>query len=565
MKNNLLNDKNRENRYCAAVFLYVFAALIIRFTCFGFKYYPQLDDYIQYSNYHNAGSHWGLILAQGLLSSRPLAGIFDLYVWGYFFNHMIWGVVLISAMYALSAVLFLRVFSKYFGTGVMFVTFYSLMPFFFEGAYWVSASSRVVVGLFFTAASVYFLSEFFSTKKILNAVLFWIFQLLASCLYEQILIIAFVLAFGLSILEFKNSKKSLLINLITLANAAIYIGITFAFKASDDSALAGRMKIVVPSFTPFYAEFLRNLSEQFVSAFVSVPAEITFKGFVRGIWIMLSQKKILSLFGCIAVGAGAYVLCVRKEDCEPPRVRNAGFTLFCALVAAAAPVSLFFIIDNTYFCLRNILASYVGIAIIFDMIFTRVFLGSRRAAGVAAFVMAFVFAASSVSEMHDYKAVNEFDRKIGNAVVQQIPLDEIRDGERAALLINSADKGTITAKYHEHVSGVISSDWAFQGFLTHLRQKRSPGGIVPIEYEDSVYHVRWNADALRLTGFDRIYAWNNERGMFEQLYISDYSGGGDDYYTLSDSSGNVAATVKETGDMGYLFMDTNSLSASENS
>ena len=51
------------------------------------------------------------------------------------------------------------------------------------------------------------------------------------------------------------------------------------------------------------------------------------------------------------------------------RNEKTGRTLVCAVILAVLPVSLFLIIANPYICMRNILPSFVGIAIVLDMIF----------------------------------------------------------------------------------------------------------------------------------------------------------------------------------------------------
>ena len=47
-------------------------------SVFGFYYYPLLDDYIQLDCYPNMP---GIYVKLGLWRQRPLAAIFDIYVW----------------------------------------------------------------------------------------------------------------------------------------------------------------------------------------------------------------------------------------------------------------------------------------------------------------------------------------------------------------------------------------------------------------------------------------------------------------------------------------------------
>ena len=140
----------------------VFLLFFIRFVYYGFEYYPQLDDYIQYYSYRQfLGTVPEIIEKLGLFSARPIAGFMDITVWNFFFSkNMIFGVMILSLMYTASAFLLKKSFSNIFTVGNLFIVLYTLLPLGFEGTYWVSASSRVVVGMFFASLSIYFFSEY---------------------------------------------------------------------------------------------------------------------------------------------------------------------------------------------------------------------------------------------------------------------------------------------------------------------------------------------------------------------------------------------------------------------
>ena len=65
------------------------AAVAVKMGYFGFKYYPLLDDYIQYGIYPFAEHPFkNIFLYIGLYAYRPIAGLADIYLWGRF-----WGVM----------------------------------------------------------------------------------------------------------------------------------------------------------------------------------------------------------------------------------------------------------------------------------------------------------------------------------------------------------------------------------------------------------------------------------------------------------------------------------------
>ena len=125
----------------------LFLLLLLRACAAGPEYWPQLDDYIQLWNYPTNESFWNLNQTVGLLASRPLAGAADYFFWGRLTGFMLAGTALISAMYALAAVLLQRIIRRYFASGPVFLAVMALLPLGVEGTYWMSAANRVVTGL----------------------------------------------------------------------------------------------------------------------------------------------------------------------------------------------------------------------------------------------------------------------------------------------------------------------------------------------------------------------------------------------------------------------------------
>ena len=123
--------------------LLLFALFFIRFTYYGLKYYPQLDDYLHYSVY-TADK-----LTTSFLTTRPLASMLDVYFWSNFWGNLIVAVLILSVLYTLAIYLLMRVFRQYFSCGWMFLLIAALLPMGFEGLYWLSASTRIIAGLFF--------------------------------------------------------------------------------------------------------------------------------------------------------------------------------------------------------------------------------------------------------------------------------------------------------------------------------------------------------------------------------------------------------------------------------
>lgn len=542
----------RLKKWNTGIFSYILFSVFARYLCYGFTYFHQLDDYIQYWAYPSAENVWqNIVMKQGLLCSRPLAGLSDVYVWGHFFDNMIIAVLIISVLYASSAILFLSVFRKYFKTGFMFTVFYSLMPFFYEGAYWLSASSRIVVGLFFTATSVWILQRFFESGKKRYILPFWLTQLISVCFYEQIFILSMVLNFGMIVLNLKDKDKrrNALLLIILIANAVIYYGITKYF-ASTSSALGARIKIEYPALTEWYFMFLKDVLTQLKTAFWDAPHAITYIGFVRGLKLIFTDGLWLFALIALALAVVSYAIC-KNEKIYDEENSQKGLTVFVGLILSVMPIALFFVISNPYICMRNILPSFVGIALILDMVFA--YLAKRRKKVMSLFAagISVLFFVASISETHDYKAVYDFDMLIAQNVKEVINKNDIEG--RSAFIIQAGDRGTVNIRFHEHASGVISSDWALCGLLNYINPNGKNENVMPIEVEsDSVYHAAWNKDQKLLTDFEKIYYWKNDISEFKEVELNQLN---DSVFELVTDDGGVCATVKEHYNVGYILFN----------
>ena len=198
---------NHERQNNLLPFLSVFLLVALRYLYFGFRYFPQLDDYIQYHNYAAMGSVPYLIGKLGLLAARPLAGLFDITLWSWLWPCMIVSVLLLSAAYAASAVSFRNLFAKHFGAGGLFVVFYALMPLGIEGTYWVSASSRIIPGLLFCALAAGRFSRYLESGRRGPLVGALVLQFLTFCFYEQTAVLSCALHILLALLAVRERRE----------------------------------------------------------------------------------------------------------------------------------------------------------------------------------------------------------------------------------------------------------------------------------------------------------------------------------------------------------------------
>ena len=528
----MIKKKSRlEERNYIFLFFVLFGLIFARYCYYGFEYYYQLDDYIQYHNYTAGGQGFiSLIKNVGLLSSRPLAGILDYFVWARFYGNMLIAVGLISAMYAAAALLLHKVFSKHFGTGYLFFVVFALMPLGFEGAYWVSASSRIVVGLFFTALSFFFFEDWCEKGTKRSLVLFAVFQFLAFCLYEQIILLSGALTLILMLINARgNGRKRALWGFFMLLNAILYLGIT---KLMPTGVYGQRTAIFLPWQENYVEQVWGTLIGQLDKAFLSGTAATWGKGLIRGFKLIFSQPNLIYVLIILALCAALYFLTKKT------RRESISFfaELFSGIFLAIVPLILFFVLKSPWLGLRNTLCSFCGLALIadavFDLVFGKLKFGKTAEAAIVT-VLALACCVSSVSELHDYRESTIADTEIAEAAAAAFENTSFEDDDNIWLLnVDASYVSDGNLYYHEHDYGVTSSPWALTGAVRAVSGRLKLPTISPI----STY-AAFSAAESELTEAE---AFCYIGGSFVRVTIAKAD---DNLWTVTDSSGQTLGTL----------------------
>ncbi len=494
--------KNFKTLLKCLPFLSLFSLVFIRYLYYGFTYFYQLDDYIQYHNYTYFFEDLGwLINRLGLLTSRPAAGLGDLYVWSRFFPVMLLAVAILSAMYAASALLLKSIFSCHFGTGNFFLVIFALLPLGFEGTYWVSASSRILCGLFFAALGAWLLQRYFDGAKwyfLLGACLL---QFLSSCFYEQCLVFSVALFALVGLLSMKKARRKALWGGFGVVNTVLYFGLTGLFPSS--TLYGGRMDVVLPISSDYFKNFLPQVLKQMAQAFFGGGFGTLFKGFWRGLEILWQDGALFFVLLLFALCGLFWWVSTRQMNA----VQKSDRTLYlCGLALFFAPLAPFFILANPWLSLRGTVMSFAGMALIADGLFRLLTQKMRRqtVAGLIAAV-ALVFCIAAVSELHDYKLTTETDHKIAKTIIETVDLSDPQ--QRIGILgLEPHYLEEQNYYYHEHVHGVTESDWAMTGILRYKTKQYDLAAVVPLPAEQ--VWQGWNFESNRLDGFDLIYYYN---------------------------------------------------------
>ena len=450
----------------------LFGLVFIRYCYYGLTYFPQLDDYIQYHNYVAFNPNvWDKLTAIGAFSARPLAGICDVFLWSRFYGGMIAAVAVISAMYAVSAVLLHAVFRRRFGTGGVFYVVYALLPLGFEASYWVSASSRIVVGLFFAALSLELFDRWCLNGRKVSLVFFAVFQFLAFCFYEQVVLFSAAATLVVMLAVPKSERKRAQGGWLFLVNGLLYFAVT---HFAPSGVNAERSALLLPWQQNYAQQTAAPAWAQIREVFTSGSAGILGRGLRRGFAIFAGDPNFPWLLLVLGL-CFSFCVVLRSE-------RRTSIRFFAELLAgiflAAAPLAVFFVLASPWFGVRNAAASFCGLALLADALADLVFGGWRggaKANAVFAAVLAGLCCFASISELSDYRQTAQADLNVCTAAAQAAKdLKAPADEKRIVWLLNVEPSyvGDGNFYYHEHDYGVTSSDWATTGAVAAVSNRK---------------------------------------------------------------------------------------------
>ena len=552
-----MTEEREKRRLRLLLFALVFALIFARFCAYGFKYWYQLDDYIQYHNYTAAGGPvWDVVRKLGLLAARPLAGLADVYFWQRFFPVMLLGAALVAVMYAASACLFREVFFRRFGTGYFFLAVYALLPLGMEGTYWMSASTRIVTGLFFASLALWAFDVWLRDGRRGFAAAYCVCQLLSYGFYEQLIPFSAASVILLAALDIKKYGRRTGLALWSFAAAGIYFAFVGVFH---ESALYGaKTGFILPTSDYYFSTFLPEVLSQLKSAFLGGGFYTLTRGFVRGAGLIFSDGRYIYAVVYILLCAAFFLLAKGERASEAKRPVAA---LVIGILLALAPTAPFFAAETTWFSLRGTVCSFCGIALVADTVLRLIF-GNLKS-GMA--VIAVISAAFSmwcgvcaVSEMHDYRATCEKDMQVCTAISETLTADGNTAAELKIGILNLSPSYLPEQNcfYHEHIHGVTESDWALTGALRYYAENQHVPSVTPVPA--GRMYARWNREAMLLSGFDALYLYDGESSL-SRVFASEQSDGRS---IITDGKSVLAFAWEEDGN-GYLeiISDTDAISA----
>lgn len=530
----------------------LFFLLMARACAFGVEYWPQLDDYIQHHNYATGFTFFELCRMVGILGSRPLAGVADYFVWTPLFECMILGVAIISALYVASALILKRLMERYFQVGPVFLVVMVLLPLGVEGTYWMSASSRVVCGLFFACLAAAAFGRWLDTGAAPWALVFGVLILIPFGFYEQSAVFAMTLVLGMGILELSRHWKRSLLALWSIPAAAVYLGVTRLL--SRQGLYANRMELMLPTSDYYWDTFLPDILSQIKTVLLQGNFYTLAKGFVRGMRMVLSGELLLwfvvVLLLCGLLGWSAMKLPQSGWKLHP------ALAVVVGVLLTVAPLTPFLVLANPWFSARGAVTSFPGIALLCDLCLTGICklipLRSRGVATLSA-AAALVFCVAGASEIGDYRDTTMNDQSIAQLTVDTLSRDfpaveETRMLRVGLLGVEASFLPNQNWFWHEHIHGCTESAWAFGGVLGYVAEDDIILPSVTPLPTDPIYK-RWNAQTNRPGGFDALYYYDQGEKCLIPVRLEQT--GEYDYNVYTEDGLEVGRIWEEADGIGY--------------
>ena len=454
-------------------FLFV---LLLKVFSFGMRYFPVLDDYIQYGGYPLYKDLSYVYFDIGTVATRPFASLLDPTLWGGLYPHLWIALLAITLLLFSAAKLLSTVFER---TGIFITPFlYALLllcPVGFEGTYWISASSRVVVGMFFAGCAAFLLTEIIDGKKAFF-VPYLLCMILSCGFYESVMVMSCILQLFVILSKVKSNKKRIAFLIVPALSG---LGMLIYYKLAQNlGVIAVRsVSLSLGGLGVKLSEFLR----QFADIFTVQSAKIIFAGFVEGLRLTFSSPSGFVLLLCIL---GLASLCAHFGKKLPFNVQ----VLPCILLGLALiflPLLPNILTDVVWLTLRNITVCLIGLVLVSCGILSPV-LKKAWVRSALIFLLVFLFSVGNICELDTYRRVSDTDNLLVNEICQQLDEEVLAGNKNTLVVLENEIISPQVCYYKDHVKSVFDSDWALTGAVRANLKNIKIKMITPVYSLDGV-------------------------------------------------------------------------------
>ena len=433
------------------LYILLFSLCLLKFLLYGFGYFPVLDDFIQYEGYRLYDSLKHVYFGIGTIATRPLASLLDPFFWGAIGKST--SLFIITVMHFFSAVFFYKAAENLdIKLTPVFGIIYLLIPFGAESFYWLSASTRVVCGLFFSSLGIYYLCRYVKTKKRIFILGFWFFAFISGGFYEAALAFSSAGLFLIMIFCHKRIKDKW-VYIIPFANGAALCGVYAALSG------IGAMGSRAQGFNIKGIFSLDKLSAFFAQLGESINLgifELTKNSFLKGFEALFCGRAWAFCVFLLIVACSVCFLFIKKVESGKKLL-----PICFSILMFFASLCVNFLAEEMWITFRSLGFSIFGLALFCDRIISCM-KGNYPKVLVAA-ILAFIFSIGSVGEYSVYKDVSEKDVLLCHQIYEKLD-SSVLSGEKEAVVVKkNMPKTKQTVFYKDHVKSVFYTDWSLTG------------------------------------------------------------------------------------------------------
>ncbi len=469
-------EKNEFYFFCA-----LFIAFLLKYMIYGFNCFYVLDDYIQYGGYPMYNDTAYVLFDIGTIATRPLASFLDIVFWGKLWDFPRVMFMISAAFHFLSCVIFYKAAKENnIFLSPIFAVFYLFFPLGSEGSMWISASSRIVLGLFFSSLAILSITQYEKEAKKRFYIVFLICAICSFTLYESCAVFCFLASLFVLI---KNRQQrrfmlpfvSLFVMLLALL---LYMKLGQNIGHMGTRALDSSMFLVFSQAGDFFAQLFEIMTNGIF--------KLTIDGFAGGLYVLLSKRitgilYLLIVFAvCVLIGK-IFSMSQRKLLAKS----NIKSLAFCGIVLFFAVFAPNLITEPVWITYRTMFVAMIGIYLILDILF--LLIPQKSVQTVLLMVLLFIFTISSINEYDTYKRTNALDTLLLGEICKTLP-EEVMSGEKeVAVLLDDAPQVNQVSLYKDHVKTVFHHDWSLTGaaraYTRNIRIKK----VTPV-YPDTNFN-----------------------------------------------------------------------------
>lgn len=458
------------------IFAVLLICMVCRYSFSGLQYYPTMDDNNQYGIYHlrSDNIYENVIRHYQSYHVRPLAFFTDAYIFSFFWNHMYLLLFIMIVLHFATAVMFQQIMEKFhLSFGFLGTILFTLSPFLVQATYWISASSRLVLSLFFCIASIrlfiFYLEKPRKSTDFLLVVAMILLNLLSVGYYEQTIVFNFV--FFLFVIYQEKKPKFMAIPIFS----TVVIGAYYAMSMMNHT-MQERGNINLQNIG---AHIITTIGSM-IKKFILLQGQILGNGIVFG-----TKHFIILLFTLILTGVLVFLM--QKEKDEPRTMCGKSFLL--GLVLFVVPFAPFFILQDSYVDVRNFYISYLGlglmVASIYEILLAHI--PHREIFHLVVIsVCVLVFLLGNAAEVSNYREIWAFDNLVTAKIVEAV--DEKVFENKEAFSVDYDTSLLDFKKDNQIARSVLEEDWALMGKIQLLRNSTQIGQIyLRSTQEPSIY------------------------------------------------------------------------------